>query len=298
LIVGSAPLRRAGAALLLLAAAGPASAQRIAAISPSPAIAHDSAPRALSLAIPAAPDERTAPGRRATIWAPVASALVPGSGQAILGQDRFVAYLAIETFALIRYSADVREGRRQRRAYRELARDVARAYFSPSRPDGDFEYYERMQHWVESGVYDMEPGGDLQPERDATTFNGDAWLLARQTYWADPEAPPPADSPAYQAAIEFYERRAIRPDYRWSWRNAQLEQDLFARSISSSNAAFRRSVQDLGIIIANHALSTVDAYVTLRLRISRPPGEPARFEATLPWAPLGRPRDRAPDRAP
>lgn len=228
----------------------------------------------------------------------MASALVPGSGQAILGQDRFVAYLAIETFALIRYSADLREGRRQRRAYRELARDVARAYFSASRPDGDFEYYERMQHWVESGVYDMEPGGELQPERDATTFNGDAWLLARQTYWADPEAPPPVDSPAYQSAIEFYERRAIRPDYRWSWRNAQLEQDLFARSISSSNAAFRRSVQDLGIIIANHALSTVDAYVTLRLRISRPPGEPARFEATLPWAPLGRPRDRATGRAP
>ena len=291
-----APLRRAAAAFLLLTLlpAG-ASAQRA---QPSAAVpAPDSAgvpAIASDVVVPAA----TRPTRRATLWAPVASALLPGSGQAILGQDRFVAYLAVETFALIRYSADLREGRRQRSEYRTLARDVARAWYSPSRPDGDFEYYERMQHWIESGVYDLEPGGELQPETDPTTFNGDAWLLGRQTYWENPDEPPPADSPAYRAAIEFYEQRAIRPDFRWSWRNAQLEQDLFARSISRSNAAFRRSVQDLGILIANHALSTVDAYVTLRLRISRPPGEPARLEATVPWAPLGRPEHRSGGRAP
>ena len=290
-----ATLRRAGSALLLVAcvaAAAGAQRRQDASVAPLATARAGDSVRA-GLTAPSVPHEEPIRSRR-TLWAPVASAIVPGAGQAMLRQDRFVAYLAVETFALIRYRADIAEGRRQRRAYRALARDVARAWFSTSRPDGDFEYYERMQHWIESGVYDLEPGGDLQPETDPSTFNGAAWLLARETYWEDPQTPPPTDSPAFQAAMEFYQERAIRPEFRWSWRNAQLEQDLFARSISRSNAAFRRSVQDLGIIIANHALSTVDAYVTLRLRISRPPGEPARIEATLPWAPLGRPARGSP----
>ena len=294
-----APVRRSLAALLLLLASPVvARAQRLDPAAVVPLEAERASEVTPAAVVGTLPDEARAPGRKATLWAPVASAIVPGAGQALLDQDRFVAYLAVETFALIRFSADIREGRRQRRAYRRLARDVARAYFSPTRPAGDFEYYERMQHWTESGVYDLDPGGDLQPEMDPSTFNGDAWLLARQTYWADPEVPPPVDSPAFRAAMAFYERRAVRPEFRWSWRNAQLEQDLFARSISRSNAAFRRSVQGLGIVIANHALSTVDAYVTLRLRISRPPGEPTRIGATVPWAPFGRPRAHAPARAP
>ena len=36
-------------------------------------------------------------------WVPLASALLPGTGQALLRQDRFVAYLAAEAFALFSY---------------------------------------------------------------------------------------------------------------------------------------------------------------------------------------------------
>jgi hypothetical protein len=219
---------------------------------------------------------------RTTWWAPVASAAVPGSGQALLGQDRFVAYLAVEAFAWLQYAVNLREGRRQRRAYRDLAHTVARAYFGPDRPVGDFEYYERMEHFVESGVYDALPGDDdVEPEQDPTTYNGSIWLLARQTYWDDPNVPPDPGSPAFQSALAFYARRAVRPEYRWSWRNAQLEQDLFRRTITSSNDAFRRSVQDLGAVIANHVLSTVDAYITLRLRAQA--GGRYGFEAHLPF---------------
>lgn len=220
--------------------------------------------------------------RDAPWWAPLASAVLPGAGQAMLQQDRFVAYVAVETYAWSQYAVDLREGRRQQRAYQQLAANVARAIFGGSRPVGDFEYYERMEHFVESGLYDLVSGGPLDPEMDSTTFNGSTWLLARQTFWADPTVVPDTASIAYKSAIEFYERRAIRPEFRWSWRNAQLEQDLYRRTIARSNDAYRRSVQNLGLVIANHVLSTVDSYVTVRLR-RRAGGGGFGFVATVPW---------------
>jgi len=221
-------------------------------------------------------------------WTPLASAAIPGAGQAKLGQDRFVAYLAVEAYALLQYFTDRREAQRQRREYRELARRVARGFFSEERPVGNFDYYERMMKYVESGVYDLEPGGDLQPEIDTVTYNGSQWRLARQTFWSNPDSPPDPASPEYIAALNFYRARAIGPDYRWSWRNAQLEQDIFRRTIGLSNDANRRAIADLGVVLANHALSMVDAYVSVRLRQSRG-GSSIGLSASIPWAPFGAP---------
>lgn len=203
---------------------------------------------------------------RATPWAVLASAVVPGGGQALLRQDRVVAYLAVEAYSWARYFADAREGRRARASYRSLASEVARRPFSATRPIGDFDYYERMEKFVESGAFDAIPGGELDPEPDSTTANGAIWLLARQTYWADPSVPPPRTSPEYAFAEAFYRERAVPPEYRWSWANARLEYAEFRRMIRRSNNAYRTSLQDLGLVIANHALSTVDAFVTVRLR--------------------------------
>jgi len=203
---------------------------------------------------------------RATPWAVLASAIVPGTGQGWLGQDRFVAYLAVEAYAWARYAADAREGRQARASYRSLASQVARRPFSATRPVGDFDYYERMEKFVSSGAYDAIPGGDLDPETDTTTANGAIWLLARQTYWSNPAVTPPRDSSEYKFAEEFYRERAVRPDYRWSWSNAQLEYAEYRRTIRRSNNAYRNSLEDLGLVIANHALSTVDAFITVRLR--------------------------------
>ena len=201
-----------------------------------------------------------------TPWSVLASAVVPGSGQAILKQDRFVAYLAIEAYAWARYVADAREGRRARASYRELASEVARRQFGGARPVGDFDYYERMEKFAESGAYDAVPGGDLDPETDTTTANGAIWLLARQTYWSDPSTAPPANSQEYSNAATFYRDRAVRSEFQWSWANARLEYAEYRRTIRRSNNAYRTSLQDLGLVIANHALSTVDAFVTVRLR--------------------------------
>jgi len=192
--------------------------------------------------------------------------VIPGTGQAILRQDRFIAYLAVEAYAWARYAADAREGRRARAAYRTLASEVARRPFSDARPLGDFDYYERMEKFAESGVFDALPGGDLDPEPDEATANGATWLLARQTYWTDPAVPPPRDEVEWRNAEVFYRERAITDDYRWSWTNARLEYAEFRRTIRRSNNAYRTSLQDLGLVIANHALSTVDAFITVRLR--------------------------------
>jgi hypothetical protein len=227
--------------------------------------------------VPAGPKPPRDSTRHATPWAVLASALVPGAGQAILKQDRFVAYLAVEAYAWARYAADAREGRRARASYRGLASDVARRPFSNVRPIGDFEYYERMEKYVESGVFDAIPGGPLDPESDTTTANGAIWLLARETYWADPSSPPPRESPEYSFAETFYRGRAVAPEYRWSWTNARLEYAEFRRTIRRSNNAYRTSLQDLGLVIANHALSTVDAFVTVRLR-RHAEGPTQRFE--------------------
>jgi len=203
---------------------------------------------------------------RATPWAILASAVVPGTGQALLSQDRVVAYLAIEAYAWARYAADAREGRDARAAYRNLASEVARRPFSATRPVGDFDYYERMEKFVESGAFDAIPGGDLDPEPDTTTANGAIWLLARQTYWSNPLEPPPRTSPEYEFAEAFYRERAVGSEYRWSWSNARLEYAEFRRTIRRSNNAYRNSLEDLGLVIANHALSMVDAFITVRLR--------------------------------
>jgi hypothetical protein len=201
-----------------------------------------------------------------TPWAVLASAIVPGAGQAILGQDRFIPYLAVEAYAWARYAGDKHRGRRDADRYRTLAKRVAQAAFAPAPPTGNFDYYERMEHFIESGSFDAMPGGDLDPEPDSTTYNGSVWLLARQTYWENPGKAPPRDSPEYLRAEAFYKSRAVASSFRWSWRNAQLEYDEFRRTIRQSNDGYRSALQDLGLVIANHALSTVDALVTIRLR--------------------------------
>ena len=248
-------------------------------------------------ASPAAPLlDRTEPPARTSDprWAPALSAALPGAGQARLGQDRFVGYLAIEGFLWLRYFTDRREGIRQRNAYRDVALEVSRAPYGGSKPTGDFEYYERMEHWIASGVFDADPGtSGLDPETDTTTFNGAMWLLARRTYWTQPNMPPPVGSPAYLAALSFYEQSAVRPGFEWSWRGARLEQDIYRQHIRRSNDAFRHAISDVGIVIANHVLSTVDAYISLRLRFRAQlqPGAQSNvgFSASIPLARLGGP---------
>jgi hypothetical protein len=201
-------------------------------------------------------------------WAPIASAVLPGSGQVLLRQTRAVPYAALEIFAVTQYLRARREARDRRSDYRDLARDVARARFGSPTPVGDFEYYERLESFAASGEFDRIAGGSIDPEIDEATYNGSVWLLARRTFWGDPDVPPPIGSPQYEQALRFYTQRAVGEQFRWSWEGAELEQDQFRRGIRRSNHAFREASQFLGVLLANHALSTVDAIITVRLQHS------------------------------
>jgi hypothetical protein len=198
-------------------------------------------------------------------WSVLASAVLPGGGQALNGSSRAFLYLAVESFAWTSFTRHSMQYRRRRNGYRDLASRVARAPFSDARPNGDFEYYERMTHFQEAGRYDLNATGGLDPETDTTTYNGAVWLLARRTYWSDPAVTPDTSTPEWKRAVAFYTARAYDQLYRWSWTNAPLEYARFLALIDESNDANRLAMVDLGVVIANHFLSTVDAFISFRL---------------------------------
>jgi hypothetical protein len=196
---------------------------------------------------------------------PLASLVAPGAGQFLAHQDRGAVYVAAELYMLLRFVRLQRDGKRQAEAFRRLAFDVARRAFTTLRRDTVFEYYEQMQRFTESGVFDGDAGPGFVPESDATTYNGSVWLLARRTFWADPNVPPDPTSLEYQQALEFYRQHAVGPAFRWSWTDATLEHEVFRETIRKSDAALRRASSQLGLLLANHLVSAVDAIISRRL---------------------------------
>ena len=224
---------------------------------------------------------RTLQNPRQSAWVrPLASAIVPGTGQLLAGQERGAIYLVLDAVFLVRFVTFQTEARRERDRYRDLAFIVARGEFAPARRDTTFEYFEQIGRFVESGAFDTDPGPALAPPTDDATYNGRIWQLARETFLADTTAVIDPGSPEYQQALAFYSSRAIGPNFRWSWRNAGLEQDLFRQTIRDSDEAFRTAARQLGLLLANHVLSAVDAFVSHRLS-SDDRGEGVRLETAL-----------------
>ncbi len=211
---------------------------------------------------------------RAQRFAPLASAVVPGAGQMMLGHDRFVAYLAVEALSWWRYAKDVREQQRQETEFKALARRVARAPFtlqSPDLlPDADWAYYEKMRDYPESGSFSLATSGPIVPETDASTYNGSRWQLARTTF------------STREAALQEYVRTAVTPEFEWSWKDALLQYDRFKRTTDKRNDAYRGGIADLMVIGTNHILSMIDAFSTIRLR-AVPTDRGASVGAAIRW---------------
>jgi hypothetical protein len=203
--------------------------------------------------------------------APIASAVVPGAGQAMLGQQRVLAYVAVEAVAWWRYAIDVRDRGQQEARYKEVARRVARAQFSPSPPDSDWTYYEQMVDYKESGQYSLSTNGPVQPDTNPATFNGSRWFLARAT------------SPTLPEALAQYERTAVKPQFMWSWSNTGLQYDIFKRYTAKRNDADQAATVDLMIIAANHVLSMVDAFTTMRLQVRAEADGRTSIGASVRW---------------
>lgn len=211
----------------------------------------------------------------------IASAVLPGAGQAMMRQKRSAVYLALEAAGIAYYVTQQRDGNRQRREYRSLSRDVARAQLSPAGPDGSWDYYERMEKYVASGAYDRIQGGDIDPEIDPETFNGAMWLLARQTYWRDPEVAPSSQSEEYRSAVSFYIERAAKPEFLWSWASNAAAYQNYRSAIAGSNTAFRNAEQTVSLLLANHFLSAIDAFASIRMRVRRDGAGTTTLSASL-----------------
>ena len=122
-------------------------------------------------------------------------------------------------------------------------------------PDDAWPYYERMRDYKESGEYSKTTSGPVVPETDMSTFNGQRWAILQSIY------------PTYAEALAQYEQLAVKPEFRWSWFNHQFEWDIFKRTTDKRNDASRAAVRDLLAIGANHVLSMVDAFATIRLQV-------------------------------
>jgi len=209
---------------------------------------------------------------------PLASLLLPGAGQLMAGQDRGAVYLAAEIYLLSRFVQLDREASRQAERFHALAYDIARRAFSPTRRDTVFEYYEQMERFAESGRYNTDPGSGFTPESDPRTYNGSVWLLARRTLWPDPDVPPPTQE-LYLRAVDFYRARAVGPAFQWSWRDHSLEHEVFRETIRRSDDGFRSAQNQVGLLLANHVVSAVDALISSRLAAAA--GRPAELHTTV-----------------
>lgn len=194
---------------------------------------------------------------------PALSLVLPGAGQHVLGQNRKWLYFALEAGAWAFYLERRRAGGDYRDRYRDFAWDRARVQ-GGARVDGDFGYYETLAHWLQSGVYDRDATTTgVQPELDPATFNGSIWSLAARIYLSG-DVGAPETEPAFPSALAYYADRAYGPEMLWDWSGEPGAQAEYSGLVDASDRRFRQATTLLGVVIANHLLSSVDAYVSSR----------------------------------
>ena len=196
----------------------------------------------------------------------LASAILPGAGQYYVKADRWPPYLAVEAWAWVKYFQRRDHGRDLEDQYRDLAWAVARRIGTGVRRDSVFTYYEAVGQFRDSGLFDADPlTSAIDPEPDSTTFNGVTWRRARALFFRG--GSPGVGSVEYERALNYYRANAIPAGYTWSWRNSDLEHEEFKEAISRSDEAFRSATRMLGVILANHLVSAVDALVLARVNV-------------------------------
>ena len=204
--------------------------------------------------------------------APLASVIIPGSGQLIQGRNRALIYFAVEAVGWWKLARDVQDRADQTADYKDLARRVARANFSPNGPDGPWQYYEAMRDFPESGEYStVDESVGFVPETRPDTYNGDKWVRARAT------------TETYDEALALYKQLAYKQDMLWSWRNAGIHYNAFIRSTEAKNAANSAVDFDMAVLVLNHLISMIDSYSVFRLETHRMPDGRSAIGGRLSW---------------
>ena len=199
----------------------------------------------------------------AIAFSTILSAVLPGAGQHVIGQERRWLYLGLEAAGWFAYVNRRSAGADATHAYRDFAWDRARLQAEP-RMDGDFDYYETLSKWQQSGAFDEDLGQvGVQPEVDAATFNGSIWSLASSLFLGGMPVLSPTD-PQYLRALAYYEENAYDNAYLWEWRGRGADQDAYRSLITDSDEKYRQARHVMGAIIANHVVSAVDAFVSAR----------------------------------
>jgi len=192
------------------------------------------------------------------------SLALPGAGQHVLGQNRKWLYLAVEIAGWVLWAERRSSAAGYEDEYRDFAWEVGRIQ-SGARVDGDFDYYERMTKWSRSGAFDADPvSAGVQPELDAATYNGSVWSLASDIY-IPPGSMLPETDPSYQDALLYYQQRAYGMEFLWDWPTPADQHEL-GRLIEESDDRYGQATTMMGVVIANHLLSAVDAYLSARGR--------------------------------
>lgn len=199
-------------------------------------------------------------------FAPLASLAIPGSGQALMRQQRAVAYVAAEAFLVLRAVRAHRDENSAKLQYQRLAAEVARSAFGADRPTGPWDYYEILESYLSSGEFDFNTGGKFTPETNLETYNGIVWLGARRLFWDDPNVAPPESSLEYQRAIDRYKTLAMQGSFRFSWKDQGNVRNEYILSIADANRSQQRVISTFGLLAATHLASAVDAYINVRLR--------------------------------
>ena len=192
-----------------------------------------------------------------------ASLVLPGAGQAALGLRRWPLYVAVEAGFWWLWADSRGDFRTARAGYRDVAWERARIQ-EGERRDAGWPYYEAMSHYLESGRFDADAAAGIQPETDPATYNGSVWAIAQGLYL--PGGVPDPGSPEHDAALAWYEGRAAGPGYLWSWTGREADLVRFRGLISAADDARRQQSAALGVILANHLISAIDALVAARLK--------------------------------
>ena len=252
------PAETAAAAAPAAVAAGQADA---------PIDAHVAAPvRTLTRSLPARPADLRPELLRTPVGAFAASLILPGAGQAALGLRRWALYGLAELTLWgvhLEAAADVR---RLTGRYRDLAWEAARLPTGPAqRAEGSWGYYETVGQYLRSGAFDTDPSAtDVQPETDPSTYNGYVWELARGIFLPGGTVDP--SSPAYADAVAYYRDHAAGPDFLWDWSGRLDDLERYRTLIDDADQEARVRSTALGLVLANHLVSAVDALLVARMR--------------------------------